>query len=380
MHLYGSGMESGELLRFRITAWPGVVVPVPGVVVPGCWEVEPGVLVFGAANKEYQFLGMDPRPVPTTNPDGSEMVEDVRWTGVHRVVLPDEAYLRHFASRDLAGHDAALSFSAMFGPVGQPGHADLPAAAREWAVNALDTSMPSAWVAAKDVLDRRVPLSDVPVSVRHAVRMPCEPWTIESLSAVSLYRGVLHDLVNLWRFISGSLELSELEAEWCTPSWRLPRTIYGPVMKETKLPPNVLGGHTIRRLVEQTDPYGEAMRMLEEGLNAGLAPFHVRLEIVDVVEDDDLFAYGRPSPSVYQAMCLQLANHIAENAEYRRCAAQGCEQLFVRQHGRAKYGQHRTRGVLRYCSDDCANRQAQRNHRRRKAEQRGGGANDNADS
>jgi hypothetical protein len=66
---------------------------------------------------------------------------------------------------------------------------------------------------------------------------------------------------------------------------------------------------------------------------------------------------------------LQLYNHLVEKAEFRQCANEPCGKTFVRQRGRAEFGQHRTSGIL-YCSRDCARAQAQRQlRRRRKAEQ-----------
>lgn len=69
---------------------------------------------------------------------------------------------------------------------------------------------------------------------------------------------------------------------------------------------------------------------------------------------------------VYEICCLELFNHIVEEAPYKHCANEACGRLFVRQRGRAVHGQHRTRGV-KYCSSECARAQAQRAYRRRQA-------------
>ncbi|MCG5213357.1 hypothetical protein [Streptosporangium sp. KLBMP 9127] len=70
-------------------------------------------------------------------------------------------------------------------------------------------------------------------------------------------------------------------------------------------------------------------------------------------------------PTIYSVSFLQLYNHLAEGANVRRCANETCLQHFVRQRGRAAYGQHRTSGV-KYCSRECARAQAQRALRRRR--------------
>jgi hypothetical protein len=52
----------------------------------------------------------------------------------------------------------------------------------------------------------------------------------------------------------------------------------------------------------------------------------------------------------FSVCLLELFNHISEDAEYRICKE--CGRRFVRQEGRARYGQHRTRGksAPQFCS------------------------------
>jgi hypothetical protein len=98
-------------------------------------------------------------------------------------------------------------------------------------------------------------------------------------------------------------------------------------------------------------------------INEGLAAYHVRVErpFGDVPD----LTQGEPQAGLYSAMCLQLANHLAEEAIARRCAQ--CGRPFVRQLGGAAAGQYRTEGVL-YCTPQCARAKAAREYRRRKKE------------
>lgn len=70
-------------------------------------------------------------------------------------------------------------------------------------------------------------------------------------------------------------------------------------------------------------------------------------------------------PTIYSVAFLQLYNHMAEGATVRQCANETCQRPFVRQRGRAEYGQHRTSGI-KYCTRECARAQAQRELRRRR--------------
>ena len=103
-----------------------------------------------------------------------------------------------------------------------------------------------------------------------------------------------------------------------------------------------------------------------------------RLLTLDSVVSAALSAYSiglkgleQRRTSVYSACFLQMYNHMVEGAHARQCANETCRRLFVRQRGRAAYGQHRTHGVL-YCSNTCARAQAARQHRRKLRQQRTG--------
>ena len=142
--------------------------------------------------------------------------------------------------------------------------------------------------------------------------------------------GCLRDLVTAWRFVH---EGKEPEQFWSWV-WEGPQDGYSD--------PNTREG---------------AAHLLARGLGLGLGPFRPHIDV-----GDDPMPYHESVP-FYQICCLELFNHITENARYRTC--EKCQRVFVRQTGRAEYGQYRSKGV-KYCSRECARAQAQRNYRRRK--------------
>ena len=101
-------------------------------------------------------------------------------------------------------------------------------------------------------------------------------------------------------------------------------------------------------------------------LNRGLQAFPVHLSVEPAGD-------GRVTPpgpvGLRAALCLQFANHVAEQAHYSTCQNETCGHKFVRQRGRAEKGQHRTVGVT-FCSRHCAWAQGQRELRRRKKAER----------
>ena len=69
----------------------------------------------------------------------------------------------------------------------------------------------------------------------------------------------------------------------------------------------------------------------------------------------------RLADEVYEVACLQVLNHLAEEADFRRCP--NCDHIFVRAQGRNTY-YSRSSGVT-YCSRACGKAFAERERRRR---------------
>jgi hypothetical protein len=68
------------------------------------------------------------------------------------------------------------------------------------------------------------------------------------------------------------------------------------------------------------------------------------------------------SPGLYSGLCRQLAYHMnAEGPVLRRCAKQGCGQVFGSQEGRSLKGISRSDAI--YCSAACAAAEKQRKYR-----------------
>ena len=112
------------------------------------------------------------------------------------------------------------------------------------------------------------------------------------------------------------------------------------------------------------DPSLIIARFLETTLNAALRAFHPRATITKRDRGPEHGWISGLTVSLYCCCCLELFNHIAEEASYRRCQNDRCNRLFVRQKGRAEAGQHRREG-LKYCSNYCARAVAQRSYRAR---------------
>jgi hypothetical protein len=107
-----------------------------------------------------------------------------------------------------------------------------------------------------------------------------------------------------------------------------------------------------------------AWRQFTDITGAALRDFRVRVEVDTGRRPAEEFTIGAVYPTLYSVAVLQLVNDLAEGLPVIHCANETCRRPFVRQRGRAKYRDNRTRGVM-YCSNTCARAQYQREKRRR---------------
>lgn len=148
----------------------------------------------------------------------------------------------------------------------------------------------------------------------------------------------MRDLVSAWRIVR-----NEIDAEthrWEAPVWVIAES------PDDELP-----------WLSERGP----VKVLTSGLSAGIECFSPTVRS-DWENELPIFE----DHWAYEICCLELFNHVVEEATYKHCANERCKRLFVRQRGRAIHGQHRTRGV-KYCSSECARAQAQRQYRVRQA-------------
>ncbi len=125
----------------------------------------------------------------------------------------------------------------------------------------------------------------------------------------------------------------------------------------------------------------EALAFLATMLNVGLKAYHPQILTTYAWNEEHLVwspsgtrprivpferAVGSDRSSLFHALCVQLAMHVDEGAVYRTC--ERCGTWFVRQQGRARHGQHRVAGVVKYCSDKHASGITSSTSRARKRE------------
>ncbi|MCL4310713.1 MAG: hypothetical protein M0Z32_00170 [Actinomycetota bacterium] len=246
------------------------------------------------------------------------------------VVLPDELYLRELKELDLHDPKAILDFSRKYGRFGWT----------DWELdrdssNDINSDLLELLKTQAQAFTRNVPIQ----------YLDSELIAVRQVDEFIFYAAMLRDMTRAWQLYKRQLSLedffNEMESDWLKP------------------------------LLEQAKPHkGEdwiLLLLLGNLLNRGLKAFQVRLEIDFNI--DNAFPVGQPVPDLFSLLCLQLANHINENATYKPCGNETCKNVFVRQRGRASGKRYRLKGVD-YCDYACAKSQAQRDLRRRQAKTR----------
>ena len=107
-------------------------------------------------------------------------------------------------------------------------------------------------------------------------------------------------------------------------------------------------------------------------LNMGLQPFFATAVLRSPAEPPEEFDITEFGIDLYSAACQQIFNLMIEDCPPLHCENQTCNHDFVRQLGPggvkqgAKHGQHRMKGVRRFCSPACARAETQRTYRRKR--------------
>lgn len=233
----------------------------------------------------------------------------------HSVQVPDELYLREVLALDLTDEDALLKFVEDYGPLGyEPEKSCLP------------------YLIPDHVLD------ELKIGLHYDTEIDV---LRQSVASVQAHLRSIRDAVRLYQVQTAQMTLEELKEKWELGELGVDCPTDGPAVDS----------------------------MLAVIVNQGLMPFQVGIRLVS--SDAEPWEMGLTAPDIYSCLCLQLFNHIAEEAIYLTCHNERCRRLFVRQQGRSEKGRHRTTGVM-YCSDYCARAQGQRELRKRKAAAKGG--------
>lgn len=194
-----------------------------------------------------------------------------------------------------------------------------------------------------------------------------DPWSVgESIDEFRFGAWCLCDLTTAARIVLGSLDPAD--AIWEAPCW-------ANSVRPVEAPARLLDEATPELVLEyglvssgSLQPFGPRPLFYADEADIRVSPAFERLRAHGVKPGGSVDAIGRYGGDLplYAICCLEIFNHLAEGATYRRCANEPCGKLFVRQHGRSKKGRQRVVGV-KYCDALCARQQAQRQYRRSKA-------------
>jgi len=242
------------------------------------------------------------------------------------IELPEEFFLRELPDLELGQEEETiLEFSRSFGQLGHPWLVDLPAFLQPYHPDAEYS---------RSLFPDLTELQDVRMWSWAVPDEPPERWNMK-LGVFRLYAWVLRDIARIIYWHNNLLSFAEVVESWETPGE----------------PP-----YTEMALVD----------FLVNVLNTGLSHFSVRVDaaVMDKSGTRPFMTWEPTSgPNLYQATCLQVANHLSERAVLLKCANETCNRYFYRQRGRVDKGRHHSSGV-RYCSSSCARAQAQRELRR----------------
>lgn len=173
----------------------------------------------------------------------------------------------------------------------------------------------------------------------------------ESVLGFQVGARTLRDGLRAWRLLRGDIEFDDVE--WESDEFEYARSRMGS-RKERRT------SYQLAAVDSLVNLFDSALRPFHPGISIDHSKFGTGGE----VELSLVPSHVRQGLDLYPICALELFRHVVEEATYSVCENETCGRLFVRQIGRAKYGQHRTRGVL-YCTSSCARAQAQREYRRR---------------
>jgi len=306
--------QENEEEHFRITVWPERKLRVPDIYVHS--------VSLTKDQKFGDFLYYSGEFLP------HEYLSNLSDLGINRISLPEDFYIRELFDLDLTSSDEILEFSKNFGRLGSYGWKDFPV---------IDVDLEMSIYSKLKEIDRLQERFLKHYDFEH----PLDKHEFISIYHFVLHAALLRDLVRIRLSLKGDISFEEMVDQWECGAFTPPKnevhsTLY-----------------------------------LERILNAGLKPFHVNLTVSylgNEQPENPLHPWGQTS--LYSAICLQLANDIAENVTYRHCQNESCGRIFSRQRGRSEYGQHKTKGEIYYCSKWCAKAQAQRGLRRRQTKAR----------
>lgn len=300
--------------RFGITAWPGGRLPLPLVSLP-----VPDPVAH--------------RPVRYERTPSGGIVVGAAEPGPEHGHAFGEVYLT-LAELDLDDEEAILRFINVHGILGL-----------RWVRSPTDVSVREKrgikHIGGLRGMGTHKALRQELADARSAAASDVEhPFDIqETLAEFRLGAQLLRDLTAAWRLITGG----EPPDRWECP---LSRWI-------------IDSSRTDHGQKVDTPLTERAATLLATYLTVLLAPFHPA--VLEVVDGRRVHRSTR-GLTLFWICGLELYNHIAEGAAYHTCANDRCARLYVRQHGRARHGQHRTTGT-KYCSSHCAKATAQRRYR-----------------